>query len=341
MFNQLQDQSQRLASFAHDQSIDCQQLEDAAFSGASHAIPFPWKLHEMLEAADVQGFDSVVSWLPDNNSFKVHNQQAFVSQVMPRFFKQSMYKSFQRQLNMWGFDRLTTAGPGRGGYSHESFVRGNPSLCRHMKRLKIKGTGPKRDTSPKTTTTTTVTSTLAHLQPVLTGSLFQNELAQQQFPLPQSINNAEPSLFDDATLMEVLSTAVENTNQLEPNAFAPQDGDCLLFEGRNFFFVEDYTSGNKQERRVSIDMRSPGQKQPRRFSLTTNNPLKQPVNVVRPSRRFSLERASVHQAISTSPNVSKQSRRFSLELATSASQQQEYILKELLEQTIGGDILTL
>lgn len=46
--------------------------------------------------------------------------------------------TFLLAVNMWGFQRLPS-GPNKGGYSHDHFVRGNPALCRHMKRLKIKG----------------------------------------------------------------------------------------------------------------------------------------------------------------------------------------------------------
>ena len=58
---------------------------------------FPWKLHAMLELADREGFSEVVSWLPDGKSFKVYNPRTFVKDIMPNFFQQSKYKSFQRQ----------------------------------------------------------------------------------------------------------------------------------------------------------------------------------------------------------------------------------------------------
>jgi hypothetical protein len=105
------------------------------------AFQFPWKLHEMLDnAAEIKGFSSIVSWLPDCNSFKVHDRAAFVSQILPQYFKQTRYKSFQRQLNIWGFERITKNGVGQGGYRHDSLVRTKPSLCRCMKRIKDKGT---------------------------------------------------------------------------------------------------------------------------------------------------------------------------------------------------------
>ena len=76
-------------------------------------VLFPWKLHDMLDAADEKGFTSVVSWLPDGRSFKVHDKETFVSLIMRRYFEQTKYKSFQRQLNMWGFERHLS-GPHKG-----------------------------------------------------------------------------------------------------------------------------------------------------------------------------------------------------------------------------------
>jgi len=61
---------------------------------------FPWKLHEMLELADQEGYDNIVSWLPDGRSFKVYAPNDFVHKIMPNFFLQSKYKSFQRQCKL-------------------------------------------------------------------------------------------------------------------------------------------------------------------------------------------------------------------------------------------------
>lgn len=58
---------------------------------------FPWKLHEMLELAEQEGYEKIVSWLPDGRSFKVYTPNEFVQKIMPNFFLQSKYKSFQRQ----------------------------------------------------------------------------------------------------------------------------------------------------------------------------------------------------------------------------------------------------
>jgi hypothetical protein len=115
-------------------------VDNASCTIIDHCIPFPWKLHEMLEAAETEGFRTIVSWLPDESSFRVHHADLFASEVMPRYFNGTKYKSFQRQLNIYGFERIRL-GPGFGAYKHTFFVRGKPSLCRHMIRVKIKKRG--------------------------------------------------------------------------------------------------------------------------------------------------------------------------------------------------------
>lgn len=111
------------------------------------AIPFPLKLHELLEKVDEEGLQHIVSWQPHGRAFVVREPKKFVADLMPRFFRQTKLTSFQRQLNLYGFSRLTR-GPDSGGYYHELFLRGKPHLTRRMVRTKIKGTGYKAASNP-------------------------------------------------------------------------------------------------------------------------------------------------------------------------------------------------
>jgi hypothetical protein len=130
--------SERTNAFGQS-SMEC--TDDSANAAKQECIQFPWKLHEMLDNADVEGFSDIVSWLPGSmDSFKVHQPRVFVEGIMPRYFKKIKFKSFRRQINMWGFERIK-GGAGKGGYRHSSFIRGMPSRCCLMKRVKIKGTG--------------------------------------------------------------------------------------------------------------------------------------------------------------------------------------------------------
>mmetsp|Transcript_15913 Transcript_15913/g.36847 ORF Transcript_15913/g.36847 Transcript_15913/m.36847 type:complete len:85 (+) Transcript_15913:254-508(+) len=55
---------------------------------SNQQIPFPWKLHEMLEDCEKKGLSHIVSWLPDNRSLRVHDPPAFTSKVIGKYFKQ-------------------------------------------------------------------------------------------------------------------------------------------------------------------------------------------------------------------------------------------------------------
>jgi hypothetical protein len=68
---------------------------------------------------------------------------------MPKYFRQSKLTSFQRQVNLYGFRRLT-AGQDRGAYYHELFLRGRPDLHKKLVRIRVKGTGFKSASSPAT-----------------------------------------------------------------------------------------------------------------------------------------------------------------------------------------------
>ena len=74
---------------------------------------FPHALYDILEYSRRDGYDDVVSWMPCGTAFKIHKRDAFVSTVLPQFFKLTKYKSFSRQLNLWGFVCIE-AGPYRG-----------------------------------------------------------------------------------------------------------------------------------------------------------------------------------------------------------------------------------
>ena len=99
---------------------------------------FPWRLHDMLLDAEDMGFCDLVSWLPCGTMFRVHQTDDFAEKVLPKYFNQNRYKSFQRQLNIYGFERVAQ-GKDKGAYAHKCFIRGIPDLCGHMTRTKIKG----------------------------------------------------------------------------------------------------------------------------------------------------------------------------------------------------------
>jgi hypothetical protein len=104
---------------------------------------FPWKLHRLLDEAEAKGYEEVISWMPGGKTFKVHSKQRFSEDVMPQYFDSTKVRSFQRSLNLWGFQTVQK-GADKGQCIHRFFVRGHPDLCLHMQRTKIKGNDMKK-----------------------------------------------------------------------------------------------------------------------------------------------------------------------------------------------------
>lgn len=134
---------------ANDQpdETDVQEESQPSRRRGGVSLSFPLKLHAMLDQIEADGLAHVISWQSHGRAFLVHKPQEFVSHVMPTYFRQTKLTSFQRQLNLYGFCRLTRGNDNR-GYYHELFLRGKPFLCKKMSRTKVKGTKFKAASSP-------------------------------------------------------------------------------------------------------------------------------------------------------------------------------------------------
>ncbi|KAL7536783.1 hypothetical protein ACHAWF_005555 [Thalassiosira exigua] len=90
-------------------------------SFARPEAPFPSKLYGILEFAEQKGLIDSVSWLPDGQSFKIHNSSSFMSLVATKFFKAT---KVPREKDAW---------------YHDKFIRDQPELIEKMVRIKVKG----------------------------------------------------------------------------------------------------------------------------------------------------------------------------------------------------------
>ena len=120
---------------------------------------FPMVLHRALAELElVEGGGAIASFLPDGLSFCIKNQALFAKQVLPLFFpRMKSFASFQRQLNLYDFERVGGTGLDRGAYRHKLFVRDYPVMSSGMRRTKNKrdypvmSKGMKRTKGPPTT----------------------------------------------------------------------------------------------------------------------------------------------------------------------------------------------
>ncbi len=94
------------------QQIDAGEESKSASDGKPERR-FPWILHRVLEDAEQDHRQDVVAWTPTGNAFIVRKRDDFMKEILPRYFRQTKFKSFVRQLNLWGFTFIDQ-GPDKG-----------------------------------------------------------------------------------------------------------------------------------------------------------------------------------------------------------------------------------
>jgi HSF-type DNA-binding len=96
---------------------------------------FPSKLHLLLEHWSASIHCNVIQWLPHGRAFRF-DKAALGQIVLPQYLAgQTKIASFQRQLNMYGFLKLTgDFNADKGAYYHALFLRGRPDLAKLIGR---------------------------------------------------------------------------------------------------------------------------------------------------------------------------------------------------------------
>ncbi|XP_039482314.1 heat shock factor protein isoform X2 [Drosophila santomea] len=110
---------------------------DAAAIGSG--VPaFLAKLWRLVDDADT---NRLICWTKDGQSFVIQNQAQFAKELLPLNYKHNNMASFIRQLNMYGFHKITSID--NGGlrfdrdeieFSHPFFKRNSPFLLDQIKR---------------------------------------------------------------------------------------------------------------------------------------------------------------------------------------------------------------
>lgn len=92
--------------------------------------PFLLHLHQMLRREDPK----IIRWAEDGMAFQILDKEAMTSQILPKYFKNKNFSSFQRQLNYFGFRKWSKARAQFPTYSREHFTRDNYSEMSLVKR---------------------------------------------------------------------------------------------------------------------------------------------------------------------------------------------------------------
>jgi HSF-type DNA-binding len=160
----------------------------------------------------------------------------------PIWFSQTKFASFQRQLNLYGFRRMTT-GKDKGAYFHEHFLRGMRQRVQQMTRQKIKGIKSRKPSlmgaepnfwqMPRLLPTQNgedVTSSTIRINPASQQSQPQNT-KDIHIILPASISMCEKNAKCSNSGPPTPTLSLE-----EPSRVI--ESDILYFEGKPFHYLD-------------------------------------------------------------------------------------------------------
>jgi hypothetical protein len=156
-----------------------------------------------------------------------------------RFFSQSKYASFQRQLNLYGFKRLTS-GTDKGAYFHYLFIRGKCPLVRGMVRRKIKGTKVRRIMAPSEEPDFYAPewhdeNRIGEIMPTSAGAVTPTVVAVSPHNSPRETPVVAPPM---PAYLDLISEPLPNESWDAIDALI-HDGDLLFFEGSPFHYLEN------------------------------------------------------------------------------------------------------
>jgi hypothetical protein len=226
---------------------------------------FPEKLHCMLDYAEDEGMEDVLSWNPNGLAFTIHDPDRLTRAILPLFLGATKYKSFLRQLYHWSFQRDTTSNveshndvdnidsidnidnknsdsndnhsdnndrknsknrdSSPAMFTHPYFIRGKKSLCEHLTRESFKRSSNPTHGQVSTPVTTTTNTTVMDAKPACCIKLMLCEIRGSNVA---SSSNTGPS-------PKILASADDDDDD-DRTSF--QDGDLIDFEGKKFYFLD-------------------------------------------------------------------------------------------------------
>jgi hypothetical protein len=232
-----------------------------AVSHRGRNYSFPTKLYFLLQS---QEFDDIISWHPSGMAFILHDDQGFVDSVMPKYFKQTQLRSFQRQLNLYQFKSIVF-GFDKRGYYHPNFIRGQLELCSHIRRRPMKSKDQDlMSSSSHSSSQSHVCSVFPFMPSHVSGNpnsllcseivssarideLFGQSFSEYQSAVRRNLDGRSSFVHHSAGLLSASGVTGGRTN-------APPE---MIAQGQNLFQRPQYTAQNSHDNMYTSTMGNP------------------------------------------------------------------------------------
>ncbi|KAJ1927469.1 hypothetical protein IWQ60_002892 [Tieghemiomyces parasiticus] len=195
--------------------------------------PFVVKLYKMLDCGDHY---PLITWDNLGDVISVRNPTQFQEQVLPLYYKTGDFRSFTRQLHIYGFERLSDARKSRRGgsdqlcrFRHPSFLRGRHDLLLEVKRIPLKSVAEK----------TTVRTSPHKPYPAYADHESRRAMAYANTFPPMSMINHNPyasAAYPGTTMSDLIPNSHVSLNY-SPYLTHPLNSDPLSTEAPLFSFA--------------------------------------------------------------------------------------------------------
>jgi len=95
---------------------------------------FPSLVGKTYDMVEDPRTDNIICWADDGNGFVVRNSEMFCAKILPTYFRTKRFRSFVRNLNMYGFRSRKQAQEGVYRFKHPQFRRGKKHLLNKIRK---------------------------------------------------------------------------------------------------------------------------------------------------------------------------------------------------------------
>lgn len=97
-------------------------------------IMIPLFLKKLWKIVNDPSSKEIIDWNDSGDSFIIHDQVAFVTQLLPQYFKHNNLSSFVRQLNFYDFHKVANIEPHEMEFAHPYFLKFMPESLAYITR---------------------------------------------------------------------------------------------------------------------------------------------------------------------------------------------------------------
>jgi heat shock transcription factor 1 len=283
--------------------------------------------------------DDLIAWDPAGGSFHVYDQARFAREILPRYFKHNNFASFIRQLNMYGFRKISTIEHGSLKnerddieFAHPSFIRGHDTLLELIKRRAPDNQQKVINQSNKPETLTSTTSPSSSSSTVLVSNNYTDTKPARPVELSHLLDDVRNLQSKQTSLTDKLFHMQDENQALwrEMSILKQKHSKQQQIVSKLMEFLLHFLTNSTQTHRPSVEQSSTNQSQQPQTQHHTIS------NQQMPSNSLKRKPAAIMLGDEPKKRTTMQQQQHLLSQPINIGRQQGIIINELTDNDSGG-----